>query len=216
MSQRRRGELVTFSLSFVDCIASALGAVIFLVLLLSILSREAAEAGKENALRVDVFVMPMGASPEKSSEEPTGLPCQVHFFLGRQEETGASWVPIAGRTGGPYGAQLRARRMLERAFVVEDPHTGWASLWLQDPKPGTWLLLVRLEALGEGAAQTAQVRFRIRSATKEEKEYQTTISLVPGRVTAFSFAGLGQAPSWGEALQLEVPGEQPQIPGSNR
>jgi hypothetical protein len=191
-------------MSFVDLMASALGAVLLLVLLLAVAERQDAETAADDAVRIDVTVT--------GGDRAGAVGCRVWWFLEPPGFQGQELVPIETRTGGPYLARLTGPGLVGHAWVADEPAAGWSSLWMTRARTGDWRVVLRVRGEpavpgGPGAGPApgppsgpVVARVVVRVGRKKPEEFSVPVELRAGEVVPVLFPGQV------DGLRVTVPG----------
>jgi hypothetical protein len=139
------------SLSFIDCIASALGAIMILVFVLASVREHGAELDARHRTLVTVTVerAPSDSpSPAPATRTAPAMPCQVRFFV---KHVPASWEADQ-RRGQPYRPVTGPGRDVD---LFANDQAGASVLQLLRRQPGVWQIWVMLEPREKSLARVA-------------------------------------------------------------
>lgn len=181
--RKKRAMAGMFGLSFVDCIASALGSVLFLVLVISMLGGFPAAEGMNQIVSLDIRVQRPAGTP--ATINAGGMSCRVQFFLAAPPEP-RRFRPIVGETGGEEVVHLRHQKLIHRAWIDQDATAGWARLRIKGAVPGDWRVLVRLRSESTGPT-TIVSEVRIGAGAPDVME--TSVRLEAGRPVPLNLGG---------------------------
>ena len=124
--RRKHSTPEVFGLSFVDCMASALGSVMILVLVFASAGREQAHRDAEQSVVVNVSV----TEPNSGNTPNKPVPCRIGVWLTFDGQAYAA--RNAGTLFGRHG------EVVQRVDVYDNPQQGTTQVWLRQPVVGRW------------------------------------------------------------------------------